>query len=174
MGLVLRQIAFVVLCAQRRAIAIGVGDISKEELAGGTDFDLKIVVRVAIKGRDEDLNHIFLIERIIAVLVSGDDFLIDAAPVNEEASGVMADGGSCGVVERPVNEREMQHDRRQRAAARHIEGNCKLQNDEGKEIFHNKIRIISFGNRNNTASWGNFHCAERKIGRNCEGKRGDG
>lgn len=138
LSLVLRQVALEVLRAKRRAVSIGIGDISKEELAGWADFNLKIVVRVAIKSRDEDFNHIFLVKWIIAVLESRDDFLIDAVPVNEETGGIMADRCSCGVVKRSVYERKMQHDRCKRAATRHVEGKHGLQKNKCKEIFHNK------------------------------------
>ena len=96
-------------------------------MAGRADFNLKIVVRVAIKSRYEYFDHIFLVERIIAVLVSRDDFLIDAGPVDEEASGIMADGCSGRVVKSSVDERKMQHNGRKRAATGNVEGKRKLK-----------------------------------------------
>lgn len=41
---------------------------------------------------------------------------------------------------------------------------------KARRYFIIKIRIISFGNRNNTASWGDFDYFGRKIERNCEGR----
>lgn len=96
-------------------------------MAGRADFNLEIVVRVAIKSRDEYFDNIFLVEWIIAVLIGGDDFLIDAGPVYEETGGIVTDRCSGRVVKSSVDKRKLQHDGCKRATVGHVEGKRGLQ-----------------------------------------------
>lgn len=57
-----------VLSSESGARSRRVVDVCEEELRLGTDLELKVMLRVAFEGGDEDLNHVFLVKRIVAVL----------------------------------------------------------------------------------------------------------
>jgi hypothetical protein len=125
------------LIAERGAVAVGVGDIAEEELASGADFELEVLGGVAVGGGDEYLDHVFLPERVIAVLVVGDDLVVDAAPANVEVFIVVAESGGSGVVGLSVDVGEGQLGSAVRPAGRNVQTpDYRAQKSQDKEIIH--------------------------------------
>jgi hypothetical protein len=83
--------ASIKLVPQGGTVSVGVGDVCEEELTAWTDFELKVVSGVAVGGRDEYLDDIFLPEWVVAVFKVRNYFLINAAPFDMEVLIVVAE-----------------------------------------------------------------------------------
>jgi hypothetical protein len=79
-----------VLSSESRACSRRIVDICEEKLGFWADLELIVMLRVAIKGGDEYLNHVFLIQRIVAVLICRNDFGISSLPFDVQELCVVA------------------------------------------------------------------------------------
>ena len=71
-------------------------DIREEKFRVGADLQFIVIVGVGALGRDENFNGICVVERVVAILIWGDDFVVDAFPSYEEVLCVVAEGGPGG------------------------------------------------------------------------------
>jgi hypothetical protein len=94
---ILSQVADLVLSAELRAVACGIGDVCEEELAVGADFQFEVFGGVGVGCGDEDLNSIGIVEGIVTALVGSNDLFILAGPRHNEMVAVMAKLGFGGV-----------------------------------------------------------------------------
>lgn len=90
-GFVEYSLTRLVFGAQVGASQVRVHDVGEKELAFGTDFKFVVKVREGISCGKEYFHCILIIERIIALIIGGDYFIIKTPPINMEVFLIMAD-----------------------------------------------------------------------------------
>lgn len=85
-----------ILSSESRASSRRIIDICKEKLSLWADLKFIIMLRIAFEGGYENLNYVFLIQWIVAVLISWYDLGIGCLPSDVQELSIMAHRCDCG------------------------------------------------------------------------------